>query len=253
MNDWLAWCQAVLLVSTRLAIGVASTPVFGVFGVPAMARLILVVAFGALVVGAGMQPVVGVLDFRGMASAVMAECAVGLILATGIHCAFAAMSVAGRMLDVQMGFSVGAILDPVSKGHSAVMAGGLNTVAVILFFASNAYAVVLAAACNTYRYVPLHAVSSQARGLEFILTAGGAMFATGLALASPVVVSMLLADLVVAVVSRNMPQMNLLFLSIPLKLLLGLMVLVAAMRVMGPVMAELLSAPADWLLIMTRP
>jgi len=75
----------------------------------------------------------------------------------------------------------------------------------------------------------------------------GAMFALGLALASPVVVALLLADVVVAVVSRNLPQMNVLFLSIPIKVLLGLLVMSVAVRFMGPVIQQVLMLPLDLL------
>jgi flagellar biosynthetic protein FliR len=252
MSDWLMWCQAVLLVSTRLAVGLASTPVFGVFGMPMLARLIMTMAFAVLVVGVGNKPAV-VLGFEGMLSALAFEAFAGLVMAVAIQCAFTAFAVAGRMLDVQMGFSVGSILDPVSKGHSAVMTGGFNTLAVIVFFGSDAHAVVLAAACQSFQQVPLLAFATLSqRGLDFMLTAGGAMFATGLALASPVVVSMLLTDVVVAVVSRNMPQMNLLFVSIPLKILLGLTVLVVSMRAIGSIVVDALSAPGDWLTLMMQ-
>jgi flagellar biosynthetic protein FliR len=56
---------------------------------------------------------------------------------------------------------------------------------------------------------------------------------------------LLLADVVVAVVSRNLPQMNVMFLSIPVKVLLGLAVAVVSVRLLGPVTQKVMMVPID--------
>lgn len=161
------------------------------------------------------------------------ELALGLLLSVGVHAAFATFAIAGRLIDAQMGFTLGAVLDPVSKGHTAVMASGLNMLAIVLFFVSDAHHLLLAGFFRTFELLPIgHALT--VAGWFPVAQGAGAMFALGFVVASPVVIALLLADVVVAVVSRNLPQMNVMFLSIPLKVLLGMAIMAVAVRLLSP-------------------
>ena len=61
------------------------------------------------------------------------------------------------------------------------------------------------------------------------------MFTFAMAIAAPVVLVLLLVDAVVAVMARTMPQMNIFFLSLPLKILVGLLTLALSVVYLGPV------------------
>lgn len=243
MDAGLIWLHTALLASVRLTIGLAMTPLFSAFGVPALVRVIMVMAFAGL--AAYLAPGGGagkVLAVQQVGAGFMAEAAIGLLIGMGVHAAFAAFAIAGRTMDMQMGFSLGAALDPVSKGHSAVMASGLNMLAVLLFFVSDAHHLLFSGIFRTFDLLPI----GQAVPVQGWLPAAegaGLMFAYGFVMAAPVVVALLLADVVVAVVSRNLPQMNVLFLSIPIKLLLGLAVMSVAVRLLGPIAQKVLALP----------
>jgi flagellar biosynthetic protein FliR len=245
MDSWLLWLHMTLMASIRLTLGLAMTPLFSAFGVPALVRIILVLAFAGLaaslsVGGTAVLPH----DMADVARVAGGEVAVGLLMAVGVHTAFATFAVAGRLMDIQMGFSLGAALDPVSKGHSAVMTSSLNMLAVLLFFVSEAHQLLLSAFFKTFELMPV----GRALGIEGwlpVAQGAGVMFSLGFAVAAPVVVALLLADVVVAVVSRNLPQMNVMFLSIPIKVLLGLSVAVASVRLLGPITQKILMVPLD--------
>src|SRR4051794_808329 len=133
MDASLLWVQTTMLAAVRLGLGLAMTPLFSAFGVPMLARLILVLTLAGL--AASTVPVSQAmavhLDLGYLVTALGNELAIGLLLSVGVHAAFAAFSVAGRLIDAQMGFTLGAVLDPVSKGHAAVMASGLSMLAVL--------------------------------------------------------------------------------------------------------------------------
>lgn len=244
MDAWLVWLHLTLMASIRLTLGLVMTPLFSAFGVPALARIILVLAFASFAASMSVDAHSASLpmDMAALARTVAGEASVGLLMAVGIHTAFAAFAIAGRLMDIQIGFSLGAALDPVSKGHSAVMASSMNILAVLLFFVSEAHHLILAAFFKTFELLPI----GQAMGVEGwlpVAQGAGVMFSLGFAVASPVVVALLLTDVVVAVVSRNLPQMNVMFLSIPIKVLLGLVVMVVAVRLLGPVAQKVLLVP----------
>lgn len=248
MDSPLLWIQLAMLASVRLAVGLAMTPLFSAFGVPVMARLILVMVLAGMV--AGNVPYApnshASLTMAYLLPALAGELALGLLLSVGIHAAFAAFSIAGRLIDAQMGFTLGAVLDPVSKGHAAVMASGLNMLAVLLFFVTDAHHLLFTGYFETFELLPIGQGLS-VQGWLPVAQGAGAMFSMGFAIASPVVIALLLADVVVAVVSRNLPQMNVMFLSIPIKVLLGVAVMAAAMQLLSPVARTVLMLPVNLL------
>ena len=66
----------------------------------------------------------------------------------------------------------------------------------------------------------------------------GLMFSLGIALVAPAVFCVFLADLGLAMVSRVMPQMNIFVLGIPVKILVGMSVLVLSMAYIAPLMGK---------------
>lgn len=220
------------------------TPLFSAFGVPMMTRLVLVLTLAGLVASNVPQ---APWPHAQMGVALLIESlgnelALGLMLSVGVHAAFATFAIAGRLIDAQMGFTLGAVLDPVSKAHAAVMASALNVLAVLLFFVTDMHHLLLSAYFRTFELLPVGRAVSVA-GWVSVAQGAGAMFATGFAIASPVVIGLLLADVVVAVASRNMPQMNVMFLSIPLKVLLGMSVMAVSVRLLGPAIQQALQLP----------
>lgn len=248
MDSPLFWVQTTMLAAVRLGVGLAMTPLFSAFGVPMVARLILVLTLAGLVASTVpvSQALSAHLDLGHLVPAIGNELAIGLLLSVGVHAAFAAFSVAGRLVDAQMGFTLGAVLDPVSKGHAAVMASGFSMLAVLLFFVSDAHHLLMVGFFRTFELLPVgQGVSVD--GWYPVAQGVGAMFSMGFVIASPVVIALLLADVVVAVVSRNLPQMNVMFLSIPLKVLLGIAVMAAALRILSPAMQKVLLMPLSLL------
>lgn len=244
MDGVLLWAQATFLAAVRLGLGLAMTPLFSAFGVPMLARLILVLTLAGL--AATVVPVDALssarLDMAYLVGAVVNELAIGLLLSLGVHVAFAAFAIAGRLADAQLGFTLGAVLDPVSKGHAAVMASGFNLLAVLLFFVSDAHHLLMTGYFKTFELLPIGQPVA-VDGWFPVALGAGAMFAWGFVIAAPVVIALLLADVVVAVISRNLPQMNVMFLSIPLKVLLGIGVMAVSLRFMAPALQQVLSLP----------
>ena len=237
----------MMLATARLTLGLALTPLFSAFAMPMLARLMFVLMLASLVVGLpGTVPAEMSVSLAYLAPALAREAGLGLMLSLGVHASFATFAIAGRLIDTQLGFTLGAVLDPVSKGHAAVVSSGLSLLAVVLFFVTDVHQLVFTGYFRTFDLLPLGR-PWLIDGWYPVVVAAGGMFSMGFVIAAPVVVALLLADVVVAVVARNLPQMNLLFLSIPLKVLLGLSVMAVAVHFLSLVASQVLLMPVSML------
>jgi len=229
----LPWLLSVALLTVRLTVAVALSPALSAYGVPAIVRIALTLILAALTF-AYHGPVPAAADWVAepglLLIPVLAEVFIGALLGLGVHVVLAAFALAGRLLDVQTGFAIGSVFDPVTRTSSNVLGTLLSLLGVTLFFVSDAHLQLARLIAESIDVFPLGQLPALHDPMQPLL-ASGAMFTLGLALAAPVAIALLLTDLAVGVMSRNMPQVNVLVLAIPIKVVVGYAVL--ALSVLG--------------------
>lgn len=232
------WVAAAALLWIRLGVLFFMTPLLSGFNGPPAFLVLLSLGLAGLLC-AGMPAPVGRLPTTaaGFAWAGLLEAGLGMVLAFGVYAAFAAFGMAGQLLDLQIGFGTAAVFDPVTRVNSPVIGVVMNGLAVVVFFTVDAHHAFIRGIAFSVAQLPpgamaLH-LSAQAIVKQF-----GAMFSFALAMASPVLFMLLLLEAGMAVISRMLPQMNVYFVGLPLKILAGLCALAMAASTMAPVMTR---------------
>lgn len=229
---FLPWVLSVALLALRLTMAVALSPALSAYRVPAFVRIVLTVALAALAF-AHRGPASASLAWSGdparMVVPVLAETVIGALLGLGVHVVLAAFALAGRLLDVQIGFAIGSLFDPVTRTNANVLGSMISLLGVTLFFVSDAHLALAQLVASSIDVLPLGELPALNDPLRPLLAAGS-MFTWGLALAAPVAIALLLVDLTVGVASRNLPQVNVLVLAIPIKVIVGFLVLALSVR-----------------------
>jgi flagellar biosynthetic protein FliR len=170
------------------------------------------------------------------------ELAIGLLIGSIVSWILEAVAFAGSMMDMQMGFSFVQLVDP-STSQSASISGSLMLqIASLLVFVTGLHHQMILALVDSYRVAPIgHGVPLQTLGLVTLI---GQLLAKGFQLAFPVLAVLFLLDLVLGISGKFMPQLQLLQLSFPLKIALGMVILGLVLRELGPWLAPMYdSAP----------
>lgn len=235
-----AWLATVFLLSLRLAASFAMTPLLGNKSVPASARALLVLGLSAalsLVLPLPALPA-SLLDSPGaLFQAAFSELALGASLGLGVQLAFAAFSFAGRLLDTQVGFGLVQIFDPLSNVRASIIGTAFDQLAVLMFFLLNIHHVLLRGLAFSLERFPLGQPWPLSVALVPLLKQVSSMFVLGFALAAPVVFCVLLVELALGVLAHSLPQMNMLMIGIPIKIVVGLV----ALALWGPEMGGVFS------------
>ena len=233
IDPLLPWLVSVGLLTVRLTVALALSPALSAHGVPASARVALTVALAALTF-AGRPPLPGAADWVAdpvrLVLPLAAEVFVGALLGLGVQVVLAAFALAGRLLDVQIGFAIGSVFDPVTRTSDNVLGSTMSLLGVTLFFVTDAHLALVQLVSRSIDVLPLGqwpALNEPMRPLF----AAGTMFLLGLALCAPVAIALVLTDIAVGVASRNLPQVNVLMLAMPVKIIVGYAVL--SMAVIG--------------------
>lgn len=246
------WIVAVMLVSIRIGAILLMTPLFALGGVPPNIRVLASVGLAAVLVGALAVPLPAVTTLGQLANAALTEAVVGMALAFGVFAAFAAFQLAGRILDMQLGFGVATLIDPSTRTHAPLLGTILNLTALALFFAIDGHHLLIRGIAFSLEQIPPGSRLPQI-DITVLVAQFGAMFVYAAALAAPVMVTVLLVDVMLSVIARTMPQMNVFIVGLPLKILVGLIVLAISLKTLSPLFARVFTALFDgWHQLLAR-
>jgi flagellar biosynthetic protein FliR len=241
-----AWLITLMLATMRMTVLLTLTPALGGSNVPPQARIVLLLALTAAMLGA-MPAMAGptIVEPGPLLQCALTELIIGAAMAFGLHCAFGAFSLAGKMLDLQIGFSVGAVFDPVTRAASPMLGTLLTMLGAVLFYAMEGHHMLVRMVAYSFEKVPMGSTLPWQAAKPFV-DQFGAMFVFGLTLAAPVVVALFLVDIGLGIVSRTMPQMNVFLISLIVKIIVGLLIFMVALQSMAVVMKRSFSAMFDY-------
>lgn len=232
------WLVVVGLLALRVAATLLMTPVFYAMPLPASIRTLLIVGL-SLALAAGLPvhsaPWTG---WDALLIAAMYELALGAMLGLGILLAFGAFSVAGQLLDVQLGFGIAQIVDPVTKRPVPILTSAFGYLSVLMFFLVNGHHALLRGISYSLDRFPVGMPWSISAAVAPVMKQAAGLFSLGFALAAPVVFCILLVEFALGVVGRNLPQMNMFTMGIPVKIIAGLVALSLWFMGIGGVMTR---------------
>jgi flagellar biosynthetic protein FliR len=218
-----------LLVSMRMAGLLLLAPPLSSLAVPMMVRAAFVLGLSAAVWPAQAGALSAELPWAKMVGWSVLEFATGTLMALGVNIGFAAFAIGARILDVQIGFGMGQVLDPSTRRRMPILSAAFMLLAPVLFVAADCHHVMLRAVARGLERFPPGATWSPETASHAVWPLVQGMFTLGLAMVAPVVFCLVLVEIALGVVSRNLPQMNVFILGIPIKVLSGLAALAAWM------------------------
>ena len=237
-----AWMLATMLLWVRLGALFLASPVLTSVRAPLPFILLLTLVFaGSVVTGQGLKAG-GTADVpMGFVLAVATEVVIGAMLGFAIQCALAAVAAAGQLLDIQLGFSMGAIFNPVTAASSSVLGSTLSLFAAVYFFATDAHLALFQGVLYSTEAVPLGSAWF-VPSADLIIRPVAAMFTSAITVFAPALFVLLLVEVAAMVASRALPQMNVFFVAVPAKTLVGLVVLAASAPVIAPALSRAYAA-----------
>jgi flagellar biosynthetic protein FliR len=229
------WLATTLLLATRLGATLLMTPLLQAVPVPGSVRVVLVLGLSAamalpLSAAAQWQPH----SLGDLLQALLGEAALGATLGLGILLAFAGFSLAGRLLDVQIGFGVAQVFDPLTRTQVPILTSVIGLAGVLLLFLADGHHALLRGVAMSVERFPIGSAWPGQAAAGPVLRQASALFALGFSLAAPVVLCVFLVDFALGVVARNLPQINMLVLGVPAKIVVGLLALSFWAGAMGP-------------------
>ena len=237
-----AWMMTVFLVSLRIGVLLLMSPIFTAIDGLVTVRVLLTLVLSGMLVSTMQLPAAPLtLSIGPVIVAALQEAAVGVTLAFGVMAAFGAFSMAGEILDIQSGFGLASVYDPVTRGGAPMFATMLNMLGVVVFFSMDAHHAFMRGIAFSLQHVAPGA-GFAALQPDAVVRVFGLMFSLGVALIIPVMLCLLLVETGLAVVSRVLPQMNVFVVLVPVKLAAGVILFALTVPLLGSPMGRVYAA-----------
>lgn len=232
------------LVLTRISAFLMFLPVFGWQIVPVQIKVAMTVAmaiFFSVIARCAVDP--KQVSLLQAILLVANEATYGLAMGLVVTIMFSVIKFAGQTIEREMGLVMAEILDPLTGESCEVLGSLLEMIFVILFLSANGHHLFLLIFCRSYEAFPAGSIPTIAALAGGIVQAGSTMLLAGLRLAAPMLAAFLVLMVALAVLARIVPEMDILFISFPLRIGLGLLMVAMFLPFFAGFVAEF----ADWM------
>ncbi len=171
---------------------------------------------------------------------IIREILIGVCLGITGQIIFAGLDLAGSLISYQTSLSFANMVDASTQQQNSVLSNLLTTLGVLVFLGIGGEKILLNGLIKSFEIVPLSAGNIFYVG-PYLLEIATFLFLIGLQITIPFIFVILLIDLSLAIFARIMPQVNLLFISLPIKFGVGLVLLILLLPYL-PTIYEILFA-----------
>lgn len=208
--------QSLLFILIRITSFIVVVPGISNKNIPNTAKMAISLVLSFLVYSTipAVPPYGQTLAF---ALAAAREAIIGMSAGFVVKLLFSGIEMAGQLIDYQVGYSMGAIYDPVNGTASAYYGKLFHWLAVLIFFILDFHHIMIAALIGSFKVIPPGQLGFGSVNLQGILYFLMYSFKIALSLAAPVIIVLLVTDIVLGMLSRTVPQINVFMLGMPLK------------------------------------
>lgn len=151
------------------------------------------------------------------------EFIIGLTLGYISYLILTSIYLAGQMIDLHIGFGMVSVFDPETNIQIPVTANFYFIMTMLMFLAIDGHHLLIYTLTESFAILPVGGrLIMEQPLLDFVLELFGSVFAIGFKIAAPVTAAVLIADITLGVIAKAVPQVNVFIVGMPLKILLGL-------------------------------
>ncbi|GHU41000.1 flagellar biosynthetic protein FliR [Clostridia bacterium] len=223
-----------LMVMTRIVCFIFIAPFFGMRDIPTrvkagFALFVSMVVFGVI---EPQNPLVysGIFEYAGI---ILREGITGLLIGFVANICNSIVSLSGKIIDMEVGFAMAQIFDPVSNTQSGLTGNLYNFFILLLLIATDMHHFILKALVDSYTVIPVNgSVLRWDALLLSMIQFMGDMMVIGFRIVLPIFACIMILNCVLGVLAKVSPQMNMFAIGLELKILVGLSILFLTMALL---------------------
>ncbi len=242
-----AWAGFVFWPLVRVLALIAAAPVLSHRALPVRAKVALGVAIALVIAPTVAAPPLGTALDAVFFETLVRNVLVGVTLGFAVRVLFSGVELAGQMIGLQVGLSYGGFFNPEATDTDNPVANFISLMVLLLFIAIDGHLMVLYGLRQSFEVFPISGAGERTIAFDALAGLGAQIFSVALSISLPILAVMLLINVVLGVMARVSPQLNLFAVGFPVTLCGGMVVLFLFIpHLEGPIRATLERALAVW-------
>jgi flagellar biosynthesis protein FliR len=218
------WWPALRVGGFMLTAPIASESV-----IPGRVKIVLSMALAFLMSPLAETPAsLSIFSAAGLLAAAQ-EILIGVAIGMVVQLAFEALMFAGQTISLTMGLGFATLVDPQRGANTTVLGQMFMILGLLTYLAINGHLVLLGTLAGSFRALPIGAAPVDKNFLLTVVLWGARVFESGLLIALPALIALVIVNLALGVVTRAAPQLNLFGIGFTITLLCGFFVLMAGL------------------------
>ena len=218
-----AYYLGFIMVLLRISSFFMGIPIFFPKSTPAMVKVGFCVVFTFIILpGVNYGNVNLITSNATLIIFCIAEVVTGLMLGFITRFCFFSAQMAGQLMDFQIGFSMMSMFDPISNENVTLLGNLLYWISMVMFFVVDGHHMLIRAIINSFSVVEIGKFTLTQATAMMMLNIFIQFFTLALKIAIPIILIIVITDLSIGLVSRTVPQLNVMILGMPIKILIGL-------------------------------
>lgn len=218
--------DAILLVLVRMSGLFILSPVFGRQNMPVILKIGFAFFLTLIYITATTNLSIDYQDSIVLYTVFIAkELAIGIIMGYVTYIIMSGIYLAGQVIDSQVGFGFANVLDPITNIQVPLTSNFYYTFIILVFMLINGHHMLIRALFYSFTVIPTGQLTFSSDVIHELTSLLGTMFEIGLRIAAPIIASIFIVDVVLGVLSKTIPEMNVFMLGMPIKIFVGLIII----------------------------
>jgi flagellar biosynthetic protein FliR len=231
---------AFFLLTVRLSAMFVAAPFFSASALSVPVRVAFAMAFALVSVASINVPPFDLFAIKGIVL-VAQEIIIGAAIGLTVQLAFAAVSMAGEQIAASMGIGFASMIDPQTGAQSPVLTQFMSIMLLLIFLVVEGHHVLLRHVVASYGVLPVGGDFLDPKMFLDITKAAGLIFSAAFIIGLPLIAALFFVNIIVGLLTRVAPQMNIFSIGFPLTILVGFVLLMIALPSMSKTIASFLN------------
>ncbi|QEM84244.1 flagellar biosynthetic protein FliR [Halomonas binhaiensis] len=231
LQDWLV---IFLWPFFRISSLMLSAPLWGHGAIPTQVKVALAAAISMMIAPLiPPMPAIPISSWSGF-GLIVEQIIIGVTIGMTVRVMLGMVQASGEFIGLQMGLAFATFFDPSIGTNMTVVSRYLYMFMLLIFLSLNGHLIVLETLVNSFITLPIGIQHFNPEAFILVVRYSASIFATGLLLALPLVASLLVINLALGILNRAAPQLTVFNIGFPTTLTVGLVLLIALMKELGP-------------------
>lgn len=228
----------MLFIFIRISTFFSSMNVIFPSGTPSQFKVIFSFVM-SFIIAFGVDANVEVESFYQLIILVVNEFMNGLMLGYITGLCFSALQIAGSFIDMQLGLMMASMFDPNTKSQTSIIQSVMYWMGVAIFFTINGHHIMIEGIQESFNVIKI-GEPVFLNNFDYIINVFVQVFSIGFRMSIPIMLTLFMKDLVLGLISKSVPSLNIMMISMPLKILVGIGLFITFMPILVREIIELL-------------